>query len=66
MTELVRVARADSIATVLLNRPEAFNAFNFELTEGLAAHLTSLAADGNIRGIIISRRRESLLRRRRP
>ena len=54
MTELVRVTRTGSIATVLLNRPEAFNAFNFELTEGFAGQMTSLAADPNIRGIVIS------------
>jgi 2-(1,2-epoxy-1,2-dihydrophenyl)acetyl-CoA isomerase len=39
---------------VLLNRPEAYNALNFELTGCLADHLTSLAADPDVRGIIIS------------
>ncbi|MGC9967057.1 MAG: enoyl-CoA hydratase-related protein [Syntrophobacteraceae bacterium] len=54
MGELVIVRKADSIATVLLNRPEAYNALNFELTEGLAGHLIDLAADSGVRAIIIS------------
>ena len=48
------VTKAESIATVLLNRPQAFNSFDFEFTESLAAHLTNLAADRDVRGIIIT------------
>ena len=54
MTELVTVKKADSIATVLLNRPEAFNAFNMDLMESFAAKIITLAADERVRGIVIS------------
>lgn len=54
MAEVVIVRKSDSIATVLLNRPEAYNALNFELTEGLAGHLADLASDSSVRGIVIS------------
>jgi 2-(1,2-epoxy-1,2-dihydrophenyl)acetyl-CoA isomerase len=54
MAEPVLVRKADSIATVLLNRPEAYNALNFELTESLAGHLVDLATDRDVRAIIIS------------
>jgi len=54
MADLVTVTRAGSIATVLLNRPEAFNAFDFELTDHFAAHLSILAQDSCVSAIIIS------------
>jgi 2-(1,2-epoxy-1,2-dihydrophenyl)acetyl-CoA isomerase len=50
----VTVTIAENIATVLLNRPHAYNAFDFELIESLAQYMTSLAADRNIRAVIIS------------
>lgn len=54
MTEPVIVKKADGIATVLLNRPEAFNSFNKDLMESFAAHVITLAADESVRGIVIS------------
>ena len=54
MAELVLVRKGDNIATVLLNRPEALNSFNFDVTESLAVHLVDLAADSSVRGIVIS------------
>ena len=54
MADVVTIMRDDDIATVLLNRPEAFNAFNMEMAEGFAADLITLAADGEVRGVIIS------------
>jgi 2-(1,2-epoxy-1,2-dihydrophenyl)acetyl-CoA isomerase len=54
MEELVTVHREGGIATVLLNRPGAFNAFNMEMTEAFAAHLIALAADAEVRGVIVS------------
>jgi len=54
MAGLVMVKKADGIATVLLNRPEAFNAFNMDLMESFAAGIITLAADERVRGIIIS------------
>jgi 2-(1,2-epoxy-1,2-dihydrophenyl)acetyl-CoA isomerase len=54
MGELVLVKKTDGIATVSLNRPEAFNAFNFELIDLFANYLITLASDTKIRGIIIT------------
>ena len=50
----VIVKKSDGIASVLLNRPEAFNAFNMDLVESLAANTITLASDESVRGIIIS------------
>ncbi|MGO9019559.1 MAG: enoyl-CoA hydratase/isomerase family protein [Syntrophobacteraceae bacterium] len=54
MAKPVTVTIAENIATVLLNRPQAYNAFDLEFVESLAQHMTSLAADRNIRAVIIS------------
>jgi 2-(1,2-epoxy-1,2-dihydrophenyl)acetyl-CoA isomerase len=54
MTESVTVRKVEGIATVLLNRPEAFNTFNMDLVETFAASLISLAADEKVRGIVIT------------
>ena len=54
MAEPVIVKKADGIASVLLNRPEAFNALNMDMAESLAANAITLAADEGVRGIIIS------------
>jgi 2-(1,2-epoxy-1,2-dihydrophenyl)acetyl-CoA isomerase len=53
MAELVVVEKAGDIATVKLNRPEAFNAFNMDLIECLSANLIALTADEKVRGVII-------------
>ncbi|MCL4426704.1 MAG: enoyl-CoA hydratase-related protein [Firmicutes bacterium] len=54
MAETIRVRLDGQIATVLLNRPEAFNAFDLEMIERLANHLMALAVDDTVRGIVIS------------
>lgn len=54
MTELVTVRKDQGIATVLLNRPEAFNALNRDLLGCFAATMLSLAADQKVRAVIIS------------
>jgi len=54
MTESVQIIRDAEIACVMLNRPQAYNAIDPELVEGLAAQLIDLAADPEVRGIIIS------------
>jgi 2-(1,2-epoxy-1,2-dihydrophenyl)acetyl-CoA isomerase len=56
MAEPVIVEKANGIATVSLNRPEAFNAFNMEVTESFAANIIRLSADESVRGVIISGR----------
>jgi 2-(1,2-epoxy-1,2-dihydrophenyl)acetyl-CoA isomerase len=54
MTESVKITREAEIAYVSLNRPQAFNAFDRDLAEGLAGHLLALAADPEVRGVVIS------------
>src|SRR5581483_10015444 len=43
-----------AIATLTLNRPEAFNAIGLELAQELTAHVQSVAADKGVRAIIIT------------
>ena len=54
MTETVCVELDRQIATVLLNRPETFNAFDLDMVGLFASRLTALAADNSVRGIVIS------------
>jgi 2-(1,2-epoxy-1,2-dihydrophenyl)acetyl-CoA isomerase len=52
--ELVTVTKSDGIASVILTRPETFNAFNLDMIESLAGHLITLAVDREIRAILLS------------
>jgi 2-(1,2-epoxy-1,2-dihydrophenyl)acetyl-CoA isomerase len=54
MSDLVTLKKDEEIAILTLNRPEAFNAFNLEMVEGLAGHLITLAADQKIRCLVIT------------
>jgi 2-(1,2-epoxy-1,2-dihydrophenyl)acetyl-CoA isomerase len=54
MADSVVVRKAEGVATVLLNRPQAFNAFNMDLAESLADNIITLAVDEAVRGIVIS------------
>lgn len=54
MADLIEFKQHDSIAEVALNRPEAFNAFNFELVSQLAARMTELAGDTGVRGVVLT------------
>jgi len=54
MKELIQLKRHDTIAEVALNRPEAYNAFNYELVSQLAGHLTALAGDDSVRGVVLT------------
>lgn len=57
MAETVEVEKGEGgIATVWLSRPEVYNAFDLETAEALARHLGSLAADGSIRGVVVTGR----------
>jgi len=53
MADPVTVGKEGEVTCVLLNRPEAFNAFNFDLVDRLASILVSLAADRSVRGVVI-------------
>jgi len=54
MTDSIKLTREAEIAWVVLNRPQAFNAIDRDLVEALAALLSTLAVDPEVRGIVIS------------
>jgi len=54
MNELIEIKQHDGIAQVVLNRPEAYNAFNYEMISQLAGKLTALASDNSIRAVVIT------------
>ena len=54
MTDSVAVSTKNGISTLLLNRPDAFNAFDLEMAEAFAGNLLTLASDPRVRGIVIS------------
>ena len=56
MSELIEVVKTDAIAQITLNRPEAYNAFNYNLVSQLANHLTTLAGDDNVGGVVVTGR----------
>jgi 2-(1,2-epoxy-1,2-dihydrophenyl)acetyl-CoA isomerase len=56
MSELIEVVLERPIAQVALNRPAAYNAFNYEMVSQLGEHLTALAGDENVRAVVISGR----------
>jgi enoyl-CoA hydratase len=53
MSELVLTEREDSIAVVLLNRPDALNALSDELMEELVSTLQELDRDDSVRAIVL-------------
>ncbi len=54
MSESVKVRQEDGIAEILLNRPDAFNAFNQEMVGLLARNLIHLATDDSVAAVVIS------------
>jgi 2-(1,2-epoxy-1,2-dihydrophenyl)acetyl-CoA isomerase len=54
MTSSVVVTTNNGIATVVLNRPDAFNALDLEMGVAMARHLVALGSDPRVRGIVIS------------
>lgn len=54
MAEPVLIRSADGIAEVRLNRPQAYNAFDLEMASSFAGHLSALAEDPNVSGVIIT------------
>jgi enoyl-CoA hydratase len=53
VSDLVLIERDDSVAVVLLNRPEALNALSDELMDALVQALEELDADGAVRCIVL-------------
>ncbi len=54
MTDSIKLTREAEIAWVMLNRPQAYNAFDRDLLEALAAQLSTLAVDPEVRAVVIS------------
>lgn len=54
MADSILVSREGRVAQITFNRPDFFNAFNSEMIESLANHLTSLAVDQEVAGVIIT------------
>lgn len=54
MTEFIEVKQHENIVEVALNRPETYNAFNLEMVSQLAGHLSRLAKDSGVKGIVIA------------
>lgn len=48
------IARDNSVATVTLNRPKRFNALDLELRRALSVAFTELAADKEVRAIVVT------------
>ena len=54
MAEWVKLKKESGIAEILLNRPEAFNAFDQEMVVFLAETLTRLTTDESVSAVVIS------------
>ena len=54
MAEPIGIKREGEIAQILLNRPEAYNAFDLEMVELLANDLIHLSTDDSVSAIVIS------------
>jgi 2-(1,2-epoxy-1,2-dihydrophenyl)acetyl-CoA isomerase len=54
MQEPVKCVLCGEIATILFDRPKAFNAFDLDAITVFADYLINLAADETIRGVVIS------------
>ncbi|MBN1691567.1 MAG: enoyl-CoA hydratase/isomerase family protein [Dehalococcoidia bacterium] len=54
MTDSIIRVRDNEIAHIVLNRPAFFNAFDLTMMDSMARHMIELAADENVRGVIIS------------
>jgi len=53
MNGLVDVKQHENIVEVALNRPEAYNALNLEMIPELSRHLTRLATDASVKGLVL-------------
>jgi 2-(1,2-epoxy-1,2-dihydrophenyl)acetyl-CoA isomerase len=56
MSELIELVKTDAIAQIALNRPEAYNAFNYDLVSQLASRLSTLAGDDSVSGVVVTGR----------
>jgi len=54
MSDSVTITQDEGIVKLILNRPAVFNVFDHNMIEHLASHVVMLAADDNVRGVVIS------------
>lgn len=54
MSQNVVLKPHGSIAEIRLNRPEAYNAFDYDMIQNLSDHLSRVAADTSVRGVVLS------------
>ena len=54
MGEFTEVSIDNSIATILLNRPQSFNALNLQTAQELSQHLLALSSDSAVRAVVIT------------
>ena len=54
MPDSVRASVCGEIATIMFNRPKAYNSFDLDTITVFADHLINVAADASIRGVVIS------------
>lgn len=50
----IKAAICGEIATVIFNRPKAYNAFDLDTISFFGEHLINLAADDSVRGVVIT------------
>ena len=56
MSKLIDVKKDGAIAVVALNRPDAYNAFDYNLVSQLTSRLTTLAGDDSVSGVVVTGR----------
>lgn len=54
MDQFVTIKKVENISEVILNRPDAYNAFHLEMITELATSLCNLAGDNSVRGVLIT------------
>ena len=54
MSDLIELEKTDTVVQIALNRPEAYNAFNYDLVSQLTRHLTTLAGDDSVSGVVVT------------
>jgi 2-(1,2-epoxy-1,2-dihydrophenyl)acetyl-CoA isomerase len=54
MADVLLVDRTDQVATLTMNRPESMNSLSVELKEALVETLTSVAADPDVRAVVLT------------
>jgi len=54
MSDPMTITQDEGIVKLILNRPSVFNAFDHDMVEHFTRHVVMLAADDNVRAVVIS------------